>query len=110
MTPETSRLVVAVFDTSERAYRAAKALAADGFRPEQVRTIAEPDVPPDFPVDLVTAGVAADAGAYYAGEVRAGRCLLVVSCHPADAGSVMASVGPHGGSLRVPAQIRDGTC
>jgi hypothetical protein len=108
MANEGCRLLVAVFDLRERAERASAQLLADGHDGDRVLVIDGPDARAGLVAELVAGGVASEAAAYYEGEVGAGRCLLAVSCHPDDARGVLNTFGRHAGSVRIPAEVRDG--
>ncbi len=102
------RTLVTVFDLRERADRARGQLLADGHDEECVRIIAGTGDFHECAATLIDAGCSEEAGAYYEGELRAGRWLLVVSCQTCDVPGVLGAIGRHGGSVRVPAEVRDG--
>ena len=102
------RTLVAVFDQRERADRAAAQLFAEGYDEKSVRIIAGCDAVNTSAVDLTELGISPESREYYEGEVRAGRWLLVISCPLPDVAAVLGAIGRHGGSVRVPSEIRDG--
>jgi hypothetical protein len=106
MTTSNSRVTVGVFDLPERADRAVAELLRDGCTEDQVATIEGPA--DGVAAELTGAGVAAELAAYYEGEVRAGRRLVAVRCDPGHSGPVMSAFGRNGGSVRVPAAVREG--
>ena len=109
MLTDGCRLMVGVFDLGERADRARAELVAAGHAEASVRVMAEPDEAAGCAAALAAGGVPAEAVAYYAGELRAGRFLLAVECPPAGVGGVLGAFGRHGGSLCVPPAVRSGT-
>ncbi|QJX00526.1 hypothetical protein [Frigoriglobus tundricola] len=102
------RTLVAVFDLPERADRAVHHLLADGHDEERVHIVSGAGAAHDCASGLKEAGVPEEAGAYYEGELRAGRWLVVVSCQTCDVPGVLGAIGRHGGSVRVPPEVRDG--
>ena len=106
MTTGSSKVTVGVFDLPERADRAVAELLRDGCTEDQVATIE--GSADGVAAELTGAGVSAELAAYYEDEVRAGRRLVAVRCDPGHSGPVMSAFGRNGGSVRVPAVIREG--
>ena len=102
------RTLIAVFDLPERADRALRHLLTDGHEEDCVFVVPGSGSVGECADILVEAGVPEEVGAYYEGEVRAGRWLLVVSCLVPDVPEVLCAIGRHGVSVRVPPEIRDG--
>lgn len=107
MSTHGCRALVAVFDTHERVERAAAELLATGHAGDHIHISTGIDTIAEWG-DLMAAGMTVEARAYYESELRAGRWLLVVSCRPSDVAGVLGAIGRHGGSVRVPPEIRDG--
>lgn len=106
MTTDNSRVTVGVFDLPERADRAVAELLNGGCTEDQVATIE--GSADGVAAELTGAGVESELAAYYEGEVRAGRRLVAVRCDPGHRGPVMTAFGRNGGSVRVPAVVREG--
>ncbi len=106
MSTEGSRMLVAAFDLRERAERAVGQLLADGHEPEHVQFLAGPELPLECATEWFSAGLTTEEIGYYADELTAGRLVVAVWSHVYDIASVLGVFGRHGGSVRVPPEIR----
>ncbi len=109
MPNEGSRILVAAFDLSERAERAKSQLLTDGHEPKHVRLLTDPELQLECATEWFSTGLTTEEIGYYADELAAGRWIVAVWSHVSDIVSVLGVFGRHGGSVRLPPEIREGS-
>jgi hypothetical protein len=109
MAVQESQIVIAVFDSQDRAERTVVGLRDDGLGDDQIALVAPGDYPLGVAAALEACGVAEEAAAYYAAEVDSGRRLVVVRVQPDEARPVLAAFGRNGGQVPVPPEGRNGS-